>query len=148
MSKEKKEKKMSVITKDLKFNTKGHTDIIDITERVANCVNASKLSSGIVTIFIPGATGGITTIEYEPGLIKDLKEAFERLISEKIEYAHNLRHKDYNGHSHIRASFLGPSLTVPFIEGALQLGVWQKIVFIDFDNRPRKRSLIIQIIGE
>jgi len=139
---------MAVITKDLKFNTKGHTDIIDITERVANCVNTSKLSCGIVTIFIPGATGGITTIEYEPGLIEDLKGAFERLIPEKIEYAHNLRHKDFNGHSHIRASFLGPSLTVPFIEGVLQLGVWQKIIFIDFDNRPRERNLVVQIIGE
>lgn len=139
---------MSVITKTIEFNTKGNTDIIDITERVAGCVNASKLTEGIVTVFVPGATGGITTIEYEPGLIKDLKEAFDRLISEKIEYAHHLRHKDYNGHSHIRASFIGPSLTIPFSKGTIQLGIWQRVVFIDFDNRSRNRSLIVQIMGE
>ncbi len=139
---------MSVITKAIKLSTKGHTDIIDITERVAHCVNASKVTEGIVTVFIPGATGGITTVEYEPGLIKDLKEAFERLISEKIEYAHHLRHKDYNGHSHIRASFIGPSLTIPFSKGTIQLGIWQRVIFIDFDNRPRNRSLIVQIMGE
>lgn len=139
---------MPVITETIKFNTEGNTDIIDITERVAGCVNGSKLTEGIVTVFIPGATGGITTIEYEPGLIKDLKEAFDRLISEKIEYAHHLRHKDYNGHSHIRASFIGPSLTIPFLRGTIQLGIWQRVIFIDFDNRSRNRSLIVQIIGE
>ena len=144
----KQRKKMSVITKDLKFNTKGNTDIIDITERVAHCLDTTSLSRGIVTVFVPGATGGITTIEYEPGLIKDLKETFERLISEKIEYAHNLRYRDYNGHSHIRASLIGPSLSIPFTEGTLQLGTWQKIVFIDFDNRPRNRDLVVQIVGE
>ena len=139
---------MSVITKAIKLSTKGHTDIIDITERVAHCVSVSEVTEGIVTVFIPGATGGITTIEYEPGLIRDLKEAFERLISEKIEYAHHLRHKDYNGHSHIRASFIGPSLTIPFSKGTIQLGIWQRVIFIDFDNRSRNRSLIVQIIGE
>lgn len=139
---------MPVITEAIKFSTKGNTDIIDITERVAGCVNASKLTEGIVTVFIPGATGGITTIEYEPGLIKDLKEAFDRLISQKIEYAHHLRHKDYNGHSHIRASFIGPSLTIPFLRGTIQLGIWQRVIFIDFDNRSRNRSLIVQILGE
>ena len=139
---------MSVITKTIKLNTKGHADIIDITDRLAHCVNVSKLSDGIVTLFIPGATGGITTIEYEPGLIEDLKEAFERLISEKIEYAHHLKHKDYNGHSHIRASFIGPSLTIPFSKGTIQLGIWQRVIFIDFDNRSRSRSLIVKIIGE
>lgn len=139
---------MSVITEAIKFSTKGNTDIIDITERVAGCVNASKLTEGIVTVFVPGATGGITTIEYEPGLIRDLKEAFDRLISEKIEYAHHLRHKDYNGHSHIRASFIGPSLTIPFLRGTIQLGIWQRVIFIDFDNRSRNRSLIVQILGE
>ncbi len=139
---------MSVITKAIKLSTKGHADIIDITERVVHCLNASKITAGTVTIFVPGATGGITTIEYEPGLIKDLKEAFERLVPEKIEYAHHLRHKDYNGHSHIRASLMGPSVTVPFSKGTIQLGIWQRVVFIDFDNRPRKRNLIVQIIGE
>ena len=139
---------MSVMTKSIKLNTKGHTDIIDITERVARCVNISKLSEGIVTVFISGATGGITTIEYEPGLIEDLKEALERLISEKIEYAHHLKHRDYNGHSHIRASFIGPSLTIPFSKGTIQLGIWQRVIFIDFDNRPRDRSIIVQLVGE
>lgn len=139
---------MSVITKHLKFATQGHTDIIDITEKVAQCVEESEPRQGIVTIFVPGATGGITTVEYESGLIKDLKGAFERLASEKIEYAHNLRWKDGNGYSHVRASLLGPSLTVPFVKGSLQLGTWQQIIFIDFDNRPRNRELLVQIMGE
>ena len=139
---------MSVITKHLKFATQGHTDIIDITEKVARCVEESELRQGTVTVFVPGATGGITTVEYESGLIKDLKGAFERLASEKIEYAHNLRWKDGNGYSHVRASLLGPSLTVPFVKGSLQLGTWQQIIFIDFDNRPRNRELLVQIMGE
>lgn len=139
---------MSVITKHLKFATQGHTDIIDITEKVARCVEKSELRQGIVTVFVPGATGGITTVEYEPGLIEDLKNAFERLVSEKIEYAHNLRWKDGNGYSHVRASLLGPSLTIPLAKGSLQLGTWQQIIFIDFDNRPRNRELVVQIMGE
>ncbi len=139
---------MSVITKHLKFATQGHTDIIDITEKVAQCVEESKPRQGIVTIFVPGATGGITTVEYEPGLVKDLKVTFERLASEKIEYAHNLRWGDGNGYSHVRASLLGPSLTIPFVKGSLQLGTWQQIIFIDFDNRPRNRELVVQIMGE
>ncbi len=139
---------MSVITKHLKFATQGHTDIIDITEKVAQCVEESKPRQGIVTIFVPGATGWITTVEYEPGLIKDLKNAFERLASEKIEYAHNLRWGDGNGYSHVRASLLGPSLTIPFVKGSLQMGTWQQIIFIDFDNRPRNRELVVQIMGE
>lgn len=139
---------MSVMTKHLKFATQGHTDIIDITEKVARCVEESELRQGTVTVFVPGATGGITTVEYESGLIKDLKGAFERVASEKIEYAHNLRWKDGNGYSHVRASLLGPSLTVPFVKGSLQLGTWQQIIFIDFDNRPRNRELVVQIMGE
>jgi len=137
---------MAVITKKIKVDTRGETDILDITDRVSVLLKDSGLTRGTVTVFVPGATGGITTLEYEPGLVKDLQRAFEELAPKDREYAHNNRWKDLNGYSHVRASLLGPSLTVPFIEGELQLGRWQQIIFIDFDNRPRSREM--QIVGE
>ncbi|NOX97123.1 MAG: YjbQ family protein [Nitrospirae bacterium] len=139
---------MAVITKKIKVDTQGETDIIDITDSVSVLLKDSGLTNGTVTVFVPGATGGITTLEYEPGLVKDLQRAFEELAPKDREYAHNNRWKDLNGYSHVRASLLGPSLTVPFIEGELQLGRWQQIIFIDFDNRPRSREIILQIVGE
>jgi secondary thiamine-phosphate synthase enzyme len=139
---------MSISVEKIKFKTKGNMDILDITNLVDREVQDSSISSGIVTIFVPGATGSVTTMEYEPGLISDLKKFISKLIPEGEDYAHNLSHQDANGHSHIRASFLGPSLVVPFVSKKLQLGIWQQIIFIDFDNRPRERELIIQIIGE
>ena len=137
-----------VVTKVIKLNSQGETDIIDITSHVANDVKKSKIKEGTVTVFVKGATGGITTVEYEPGLVDDLKDAFERLAPRNGSYAHNERWHDGNGFSHVRASLLGPSLTVPFSGGALTLGTWQQIIFVDFDNRPRSREIILKIIGD
>lgn len=137
-----------VDTKEIKLNTQGDTDIIDITGRVESAVRDSGVSNGIVTVFVPGATGGITTVEYEPGLVKDLKRLFEEVASKKKDYAHNLRWGDGNGYSHVRASLLGPSLTIPFRDKELIRGTWQQVIFIDFDNRPRTRKIVVQIIGE
>jgi len=139
---------MTVITKRIKFSTKGDTDIINITTETASAVLSSGLKNGSVTIFVPGSTGGITTVEYEPGLVQDLRAFFEKIAPESGEYQHNIRLQDGNGCAHIRASFLGPGISVPFVNGKLQLGRWQQIIFIDFDNRPREREIIIQVMGE
>lgn len=139
---------MAVVTKSIKLKSKGETDIIDITERVSDCVAGSRLKDGTVTVFVPGSTAGLTTIEYEPGLLKDLPHCFEIIAPRGGEYHHNLRWQDGNGFSHVRAAVLGPSLTVPFSNKKMHLGTWQQIVLIDFDNRPRSRELIVQIVGE
>lgn len=130
----------------LDFETRSG-DVMDITDKVAKAVQDSGLDSGIAVLFVPGATGAITTIEHEPGLVQDLGEALERLAPQDIEYAHNQRWHDGNGHSHIRASLVGPSLTVPFLKGRLMLGTWQQIVFLEMDNRPRRRRIVVQIMG-
>ena len=137
-----------VVTKSIKLKTKGETDIIDVTDKVNDCVASSKVKDGIVTVFVPGSTAGLTTIEFESGLIQDTKQAFEVIAPRKGEYHHNLRWQDGNGFSHVRAAMLGPSLSVPFSNKRLHLGTWQQIVLIDFDNRPRSRELIVQIMGE
>ena len=139
---------MCVSTRYLKFPTKGDGDIIDITKEVAGALLESKLTDGVVTVFVPGATGAVTTIEYESGLVSDFKAMLERIAPQGIEYMHNLKWGDGNGHSHVRASLLGPSLSVPFAGGTMMLGTWQQIIFIDLDNRPRDRELIVQIVGE
>ena len=139
---------MAIITKKIKLSTKGDTDIINITAEAASAVLNSGLKNGSAAVFVPGSTGGITTVEYEPGLVEDLKTFFEKIAPKSGEYQHNVRWKDGNGYSHVRASFLGPGITVPFVDNKMLLGKWQQIVFIDFDNRPRDRELIIQIIGE
>jgi len=139
---------MGIVTKRIKLNTKGDTDIIDITQKVASQVEESGLEDGTVTAFIPGSTAGLTTIEFESGLIKDTQRLFEELASKKRDYLHNLRWQDGNGYSHVRSALLGPSLTVPFVDKTLQLGTWQQIVLIDFDNRPRSREVVLQIMGE
>ncbi|MCX5687187.1 MAG: secondary thiamine-phosphate synthase enzyme YjbQ [Candidatus Omnitrophica bacterium] len=139
---------MGVITKRIKFSTKGNTDIINITTETASAVLNSELKNGSVTIFVPGSTGSITTVEYEPGLVQDLKEFFEKIAPESGKYQHNIRLQDGNGHAHVRATFLGPGISVPFVNGKMQLGKWQQIIFIDFDNRSREREIIVQIIGE
>jgi secondary thiamine-phosphate synthase enzyme len=141
------EAKLVISTIYLEFET-SIADIIDITERVAAAVQESGLQSGIAVIFVPGATGAITTIEHEPGLIDDIRAALERIASKHLQYAHDQRWGDGNGHSHIRASLVGPSLTVPFAIGQLLLGTWQQIVFLEMDNRPRERRIIVQIMGE
>jgi len=137
-----------VETHYLNIKTHGNTHILNITNDIANLVLSSKITSGIATIFVPGATGGLTTIEYEPGLLKDLPELMEKLIPSDKFYHHNDTWHDGNGHSHLRASLIGPSLTVPFTEKNLTFGTWQQIIFIDFDNRPRSRKLVVQLLGD
>jgi secondary thiamine-phosphate synthase enzyme len=137
-----------VKTEVLNISTKGNTDIIDVTGDVAVFLRGSGLKNGIVNVFVPGATGGVTTIEFESGLVKDFKELMEKLAPEGREYAHNLKWGDGNGHSHLRASLVGPSLTVPVKDGAMILGTWQQIIVVDFDNRPRRRGVVLQAIGE
>jgi len=139
---------MKLVTTKIRFSTEGNSEIINLTNKVKEHLEGTNLNSGLANLFIPGATGGLTTMEYEPGLIDDLRKTFQRIAPEETKYLHNLTHKDRNAHSHIRASLIGPSLTIPFENATLQLGKWQQIVFIDFDNRPRKREVILQIIGE
>jgi secondary thiamine-phosphate synthase enzyme len=137
-----------VITERISLGTHGRTDIIDITEKVADKVRNSKIESGIVTIFVPGSTAGITTIEFESGLISDFQAFWSRIAPESLHYAHNARWGDENGYAHVRSSLLGGSLVVPFTGWKLLLGTWQQIVFVDFDNRARQREIVLQIIGE
>jgi len=139
---------MTVVTKDIAFETKGDCDIIDITSRVAKELEESGVSDGTVTLFVTGSTAGVTTIEYEPRLIDDFESMWDRLIPQNIRYEHNKTWGEGNGHSHVRASMLGASLTIPFIGKKLTLGTWQQIVFVDFDNRPRSRRVVLQIVGE
>ena len=139
---------MAVVTKQLSLQTEGEVDILDVTGRVAEAVTESKLKNGIITVFVPGSTGALTTIEYEPGLLQDLPNALERLAPKKLMYEHEKRWHDGNGHSHVRASIMGPSITVPFVNGRLTLGTWQQLVFVELDVRRRNRNLVLQIIGE
>lgn len=137
-----------VKTETINLNTRGHCDIIDITLQVEQQLAKLNIDNGIATVFVTGSTAGLTTIEYEPGLISDLKEMWQRLIPENIFYSHDQAWGDGNGYSHIRASLLGASLTIPFSRKKLMLGTWQQIVLLDFDNRPRSRNLLVQIMGE
>ncbi len=139
---------MTVLTMELRLNTRGNSDVVDITSRVADAVRKSQLRAGIVTVFCPGSTGGLTTIEYEEGVIHDLRRVLDEITPPDRDYLHHRRWGDDNGHAHIRAALVGPSLTVPFSDGRLTLGTWQQIVFIDFDTRPRSRLLILQVMGE
>ena len=139
---------MTVLTEHISVKTKGEVDIIDLTDKIEGAVEKSGLSKGIVTIFVPGSTGALTTIEYEPGLLQDFPAALERIAGRDISYEHETRWHDGNGHSHVRASLLGPSLTVPFNDSKLILGTWQQIVFVELDVRSRARNLVVQIIGE
>ncbi|NMG83288.1 MAG: YjbQ family protein [Methanosarcinales archaeon] len=139
---------MNVVTEHISVSTRGNVDILDITDDVSSLLRKSNFKSGIVTVFVHGSTAALTTIEYEPGLIEDMKRMLEQVVPQGIEYKHNLRWGDGNGHSHIRASLLGPSITVPFQDSSLMLGTWQQIVFIDLDNRPRSRDIIVQIMGD
>ena len=137
-----------VVTKKISLQSKGRCDIIDITPQVEQQVAETKINSGIVTIFISGSTAGITTIEFESGLLSDLQSMWERIVPKNIPYDHDRRWGDGNGYSHVRAALLGASLVVPFSNKRLTLGTWQQIVLVDFDNRPRSRQLILQIMGE
>jgi secondary thiamine-phosphate synthase enzyme len=139
---------MAVHTQTLHFSTRGDGDTRDITREVASAVTSSGLDDGISALFVVGSTAGLTTIEFEPGAVADLGAAFERIAPQGIEYRHHLRWHDDNGHSHVRAALLGPSLVVPFSGGRLALGTWQQIILVDFDTRPREREVVAQLIGE
>jgi len=139
---------MTVKTVTVQVRTQGRNDCVDITGAVQKAVAQASIREGLATIFIEGSTAGVTTIEHEPGLVRDLQDAVQRLFPEGIRYAHHDTGGDDNGFSHLRASFIGPSLSVPIVDGRLQLGTWQQIVLIDFDVRPRSRSYLVQILGE
>ena len=137
-----------VETRSIIFSTESDTDIVDITKDVREVLAESSATDGIVTVFVPGSTGALTTIEYEPGLVQDMKAFFEKVIPRDHYYHHEERWHDKNGHSHLRASLIGPSVTIPFRDKRLMLGTWQQIVFLDFDVRARERELVVQIMGE
>jgi len=137
-----------IVTKTIELTTRGRCDIHDITDQIRDHVAASGVASGTVTVFVPGSTGGLTTVEYEPGLLKDLPELMEKLIPSDRSYEHDKTWHDGNGFSHLRSALIGPDITIPFVAGKLTLGTWQQVIFLDFDNRGRQRKLIVQIIGE
>ena len=139
---------MPVKTFSLSLNTRGDADIHDITDQIASHITKSGLKDGTVTIFCPSSTSALTTIEYESGALSDLRRLFNEIVPLDREYAHNERWHDGNGHSHVRAALLGPSITIPFVDGQLTLGTWQQVIYVDFDNRSRQRKLVIQLIGE
>ena len=139
---------MKTISKTITFSTKGNPDLIDITGEISRVLSSAKIENGALTIFVVGSTAAITTFEYEPGLIRDMTELAQKLIPANKQYAHDRTWGDANGFSHLRASLFGPSLVIPFNDGKLRLGTWQQVVLAEFDNRPRKREVVIQIIGE
>jgi secondary thiamine-phosphate synthase enzyme len=139
---------MAVVTDHISVSTRGDDEMLDLTERVQEIVRRHRFREGQALVFVPGSTAALTTIEYEPGLLDDFPAALERLVPRGMRYAHEEAWHDGNGHSHVRASLLGPSLTVPFADGALLLGTWQQIVLVDCDNRPRRREIVVQLSGE
>ena len=139
---------MAVLSKSIQIHSKGENDMIDLTEKISDFVSSSEVSNGIVTIFVSGSTGSITTIEFEPGLIRDFPDMLSRVAPKDLDYGHEQMWHDGNGHSHVKASLVGPSLTVPFSKGQMHLGTWQQIVFLELDTRGRTRNLVLQIIGE
>ena len=132
----------------ISLSTRGFSDILDITHRVDEVINHSRIENGLVTVFCPGSTGAVTSIEYESGVLKDLQKAIEKIVPSNIPYEHDRRWGDGNGFSHVRAALMKPSLTIPMAKGKMALGTWQQIVFIDFDNRRRERNIVVQVIGE
>ncbi len=139
---------MTVKTLTIQLSTRGHADMVDITSHVASAIAESGIQDGTVTVFCPSSTSGLTTIEFESGALSDLRRLYDELIDPNRHYEHNARWGDGNGHSHVRSALVGPSLTVPVVDRRLTLGTWQQIVYIDFDNRPRQRRLVVQILGE
>jgi len=137
-----------IITRELQLRTQGHTAVEDVTDRVQAVVAESGLAAGIVTVFCPGSTAGLTTLEYEEGVVVDLRRVFDEIAPPERAYQHHLRWGDDNGSAHVRAALIGPSLVVPFAAGRLALGTWQQIVFLDFDTSPRTRRLVVQVMGE
>jgi len=132
----------------ISLSTKGFGDILDITHHVDAMIDRSRIENGLVTVFCPGSTGAVTTIEYESGVLRDLQRAIEKIVPSDIPYEHDRRWGDGNGFSHVRAALMKPSLSIPIVKGRLALGTWQQIVFIDFDNRKRERNILVQVMGE
>jgi secondary thiamine-phosphate synthase enzyme len=139
---------MAAANGTIRLKTSARDEIIDITGKVQEVVSESKFKSGLACVFVAGSTAAVTTVEYEPGLVADMHEALDRLYPKDKDYEHHQRWGDGNGHSHVRASMVGPSLTVPVVDGQLLLGTWQQIVFMEFDNKPRTREITVQIVGE
>ena len=137
-----------IVSKQLTLSTRGNDDTIDITPGVERALKESQLTGGVITLFVVGSTAALTTIEYEDGVIADLGRVLEKMVPRHAEYEHHLRWGDDNGHSHVRAALLGPTLSIPFVAGRMTLGTWQQIILIDFDTRPRQREVVAQIIGE
>ncbi len=136
-----------VVTGAIEFATRGDADVVRITDDVREALAQTGLQDGTVTVFAPGATGAVTTIEYEPGVVEDLQRVLDEIAPQRGRWQHNINNGDGNGHSHVRAGILGPSLTIPFVDGRLTLGRWQEVVFIDLDERPRDRRLVVQAMG-
>jgi len=139
---------MTIITKTIQVKSRGENEMIDMTKQTSRLLEESKLDEGMVTVFVSGSTAAVSTIEYEPGLINDFPDMLSRVVPNDIEYKHDETWQDGNGHSHVRASLIGPSLTIPFKDGELMLGMWQQIVLFEMDTRQRTREIIVQIIGE
>jgi secondary thiamine-phosphate synthase enzyme len=137
-----------VVNRRIQLRTQGNCHILDITDQVSREVQASGLQDGIVTLFTPSSTSALTTSEFESGVVHDLQQLFDRIAPSDLDYRHNLRWGDGNGHAHVRHALLGPSLTIPFVKGRMTLGTWQQIFFVDFDNRARSRSVVVQMLGE
>lgn len=137
-----------VVTREIELSTAGHCDIHDVTQRVADVVRETELPNGIVTVFTPSSTSALTTIEYESGALADLERLLDEIVPAGRDYRHNQRWGDGNGHSHARAALMGPSITIPIVDGSLTLGTWQQLIFLDFDNRSRSRCLVVQVMGE
>jgi len=137
-----------IFSETISLSTKGFCDILDITHHVDAVIARTKIENGLVTVFCPGSTGAVTTIEYESGVLKDLQKAIEKIVPSNIPYEHDRRWGDGNGFSHVRAALMKPSLTIPLVKKRLALGTWQQIVFIDFDNRKRDRNILVQVMGE
>jgi secondary thiamine-phosphate synthase enzyme len=139
---------MEVITEHIKVSTNGNSEVVDITGKIETILQKHKLKEGHVTVFVVGSTASITTTEFEPGLRKDIPEILENIAPSNKRYHHDDTWGDGNGHAHVRASFIGPSLIIPFVEGKLLLGTWQQIILIDFDNRSRYRDIVVQLLGK
>jgi secondary thiamine-phosphate synthase enzyme len=138
---------MAVHTGHLRFSTEGDGDVIDLTEGVTSVLDSAGVEDGVVSVFVPGSTAAVTAMEFEPGGVQDLRAALERLVPAEGDYAHNRLNHDTNSHAHIRAAIVGPSETVPVRDGRLELGTWQQLVLVDFDDRPRERTVVVQVIG-
>src|SRR4030042_2863101 len=139
---------MTIFSETISLSTKGFSDILDITHQVDAATDRSGIKNGLVTVFCPGSTGSVTTIEHETGVLRDLQKEIEKIAPSNIPYEHDKRWGDGNGFSHVRAALMKPSLTIPLMQGKLTLGTWQQIVFIDFDNRKRNRNILVHVIGE